>query len=56
MDEKKFIFQNVEICLACITILLHILGLVAIYGYKKKTNQNMALCMLSVAELVSGGK
>ena len=51
---EYLVFIYVEIIVGCITIILHTLGILSIYGHSKKTNQNVILSALSVTEIVFG--
>lgn len=44
---------GLQLLITCLSVALNIAGLVAIYSYKKKTNQNLILACLSIAEIVS---
>ena len=47
-----FPIRITRIIVASFSLLLHFLGVYSIYAYKKKTNQNIILCSLSVAEII----
>jgi hypothetical protein len=47
-----YLFWGMHLGALCIAILLHCIGLFAIYLYQKKTNQNLILSFLSFAEIL----
>lgn len=54
MEEGKHlrsIFRFILTTINAISIMFHLLGFLAIYSYKKRTNQNMVLCCLSLVEI-----
>ena len=51
-EDLYYLFWGMDLGAFCIAILLHGVGLFAIYLYKKKSNQNLILSFLSLPEIL----
>ena len=47
-----YVYYYVDLTVTCMAILLHCVGLLAIYLYHKKVNQNLILLSLSLSEII----
>ena len=51
-EDFDFPIRIARIILSSLSLLLHFLGVYSIFAYKKKSNQNIILCSLTVAEII----
>ena len=51
LSTRYYVYFYSTISASTISIILHFIGLYAIYLHKKKSNQNVILCFLSVSQI-----
>ena len=52
-EESVCLIRKVDLAVSCAAFLAHLVGLLAIYLYKKKSNQNFILSSLSASEILN---